>query len=338
MIAVGGIGLVVQFEGTSMEITRSQFLEQRHRRFGRENPERMGMPFWEMMVRCRKYAYWARKHFDAENDDGAVWCFDRFGMSETTLRGGRMVYIAGEHEDHYDPDFCIYNDVVVKHPDGRIEIFGYPREVFPPTDFHSATAMGDRIIVVGSIGYGDERRPGYAPVYSLGVADFRMSRMETSGDSPGWLSKHEAELTPNGLITIKGGQVMETRAGKYSFRQNLEDWSLDPGTGMWQRLIHRNWPQFTIRAESLSWLSWGSHRALDYLCPMSIPHTVAPGEEFNKAVLLVEGVAVSVTLDCYDLRIVVQGSLPDSLINRLLEEIRVRAETIVKGLCKMERL
>ena len=46
--------------------------------------------------------------------DGPVWCFSRFGTSLTELPDGRFVQIGGEHEDFYDPDFCIYNDVTVQ--------------------------------------------------------------------------------------------------------------------------------------------------------------------------------------------------------------------------------
>jgi hypothetical protein len=42
-----------------------------------------------------------------------VFCFRRFGRTETKLPNGRIVYIGGEHEDIYDPDLNIYNDVVV---------------------------------------------------------------------------------------------------------------------------------------------------------------------------------------------------------------------------------
>ena len=71
---------------------------------------------------------------DSAFDSGPGWCFERFGQSSNELPDGWVVLIAGEHEDYYDPDFFIYNDVVVKHLDGRIDIYGYPRELFPPTD------------------------------------------------------------------------------------------------------------------------------------------------------------------------------------------------------------
>jgi len=57
------------------------------------------------------------------------------------LPDGREVLIAGEHEDYYDPDFFIYNDVVVRAPDGKFAIYGYSKEAFPPTDFHTATLL-----------------------------------------------------------------------------------------------------------------------------------------------------------------------------------------------------
>jgi hypothetical protein len=41
------------------------------------------------------------------------------------------------------------SDVVVHHPDGRIDIFGYPKAAFPPTDFHSARLVGNRIALIG---------------------------------------------------------------------------------------------------------------------------------------------------------------------------------------------
>ena len=57
------------------------------------------------------------------------------GQSQTELPDGRLICVAGEHEDSYDPDFHIYNDVVVFDPSGEYEIYGYPQNVFPPTDF-----------------------------------------------------------------------------------------------------------------------------------------------------------------------------------------------------------
>src|SRR5579864_1183506 len=82
--------------------------------------------------------YRARDFFSIplNREEGPIWTFDRMGRTCNELPDGRVVCIGGEHEDSYDPDFCIYNDVVVFSPTDQIEIFGYLKEVFPPTDFH----------------------------------------------------------------------------------------------------------------------------------------------------------------------------------------------------------
>jgi hypothetical protein len=49
----------------------------------------------------------------------AVFSFHRFGRTETQLPDGRIVYIGGEHEDFYNCDFFIYNDVVVVRGHGN---------------------------------------------------------------------------------------------------------------------------------------------------------------------------------------------------------------------------
>jgi hypothetical protein len=41
-----------------------------------------------------------------------------------------------------------------------LEIFGYTTDVFPPTDFHSATLLSNQIVIVGNLGYPKERRAG----------------------------------------------------------------------------------------------------------------------------------------------------------------------------------
>src|SRR5256885_12843446 len=116
-------------------VTPELFREWRSPRFGQSNPERMNNPIWEWLIRSGFDAYSATERFNGPSALGAGpgWCFNRFGQSSTQLSDGRTVLIAGEHEDHYDPDFYIYNDVVILHPDRRMDIFGYPRKAFRPT-------------------------------------------------------------------------------------------------------------------------------------------------------------------------------------------------------------
>jgi len=135
---------------------------------------------------------------------GPNWTFERYGATDGVARWTDYC-IAGEHEDSYDPDSYLYNDVVVFRSGGEIEICGYPTEVFPPTDFHSATLVGDRVIVIGCLGYDRDRRPGFTPVYSVNSESYGIAELKTSGGSPGWIFEHTAERSAHGTIRVRGG-------------------------------------------------------------------------------------------------------------------------------------
>jgi len=148
-----------------------------------------------------------------------------------------VVQIAGEHEDSYDPDFCIYNDVFVHHPDGRIQVFGYPRDVFPPTDFHTATLVGDFIYIVGNLGYQEARRPGTTPVYRLALRTMEIQALATSGPAPSWIHRHRADLLQGGTeILVSAGTVIVGDGEDASYEPNTERFVLDLRSGAWQRL------------------------------------------------------------------------------------------------------
>jgi hypothetical protein len=152
------------------------------------------------------------------------------------LPDGRTLLIAGEHEDSYDPDFFIYNDVIVRHPDDRIEILGFPAEVFPPTDFHSATLVDGKLVLIGNLGYPDQREPGKTPILVLDPETWEIRRQPSSGDSPGWIHDHEA-VPENGTILVRGGEVWTaTEAGLV---ENFDDWRLRLDTWSWERLTRR---------------------------------------------------------------------------------------------------
>jgi hypothetical protein len=166
--------------------------------------------------------------------NGPTWCFSRFGQSETTLPDGRRVLIAGEHEDWYDPDFYIYNDVVVIRPDDEIEIYGYPRDVFRPTDFHTATLVGDAIYIIGCLGYWGTQTPGETPVCRLDCRTFSIEAIATSGDLPGWIYEHNATYVPKrNAIRVRGGKVLLRFEGKRTRRQNRKTYWLDLATNTW---------------------------------------------------------------------------------------------------------
>ena len=228
------------------EISDADFARDRAARRGSANPERFVVPLWEWLVREGASAYEANQVFagpsTCEQEPG--WSFQRFGCSETALPDGRVLHVAGEHEDHYDPDFFIYNDVIVRGPDGQIEIYGYGAESFPPTDFHSATLIGDRVWLIGSLGYPEDRQPGRTQVFVLELGDFSMHRVETDGEAPGWISRHSAtRCSESATIRLRGGVV----AGPDGFRDNVDEFDFDTTSRTWTRRTRKAFEQWSIR-------------------------------------------------------------------------------------------
>ena len=212
-----------------LEVSPEQYSAGKYRRFGKENPEAMEVDFWQAMIRSNMSAYEAQSIFnDTDSLDKPVWSYDRFGRSITELPDGRIIEIAGEHEDYYMPDFCIYNDVVVYEGDGDFQIFGYPQDVFPPTDFHTATLVKNYIYIIGSLGYGDTRIDRETPVYKLNCKSFIIEKVETTGKKPGWISRHKAVYhESSNRIDIIGGQVWQRIGGKVDLIDNLQKYTLN---------------------------------------------------------------------------------------------------------------
>ncbi|MDC0668262.1 hypothetical protein [Nannocystis radixulma] len=342
--------------------SREEFLEWRSPRLGTTNPERMTNPVWVWIVQAGVAAWAAGKPFDPPAlGTGPGWCFDRFGRSTTELPDGRIIQIAGEHEDYYDPDFFIYNDVVVRHPDGRMDIFGYPREVFPPTDFHSATLVGDRIILIGSVGYVGEREPGRTQVLALDLATFAVTPIATGGEPPGWISRHTATLTEDGRAIVVQRGKLELGEGR-SMVENIDDWRLDTGTWQWLRLTDRRWPRRELRrADAQRNHLWDLQRACWYrrvgwaddlaqrlerlrlelgalpdldlaerLFRPSVAHEILPDQDdsYKTTRISVDGVVVRFVDNGYSLQMTVEGDLPESTVDAIAEELREKLSTL----------
>lgn len=217
-------------------VKKSEFRRQAKRQFGQSNPQRMNHCFWEAMIRDGVNAYQAGVHFGMSNFDfdGPVWCADRFGQSLTLLPDGRAVQIGGEHEDSYDPDFCIYNEVFIHEPGGPITILGYPEKVFPPTDFHTATLIDDAIVIIGRLGYRKQREFDQTPVFRLKLNTWEILPIATTGDRPGWIFKHRAELITPNKIRVWGGEVAEEIDGQESHRDNQRAFILNLSSREWR--------------------------------------------------------------------------------------------------------
>lgn len=204
-------------------VSKEEFLSGRRVRYGMSNPELMNVPFWKMMIQNRLQAYDATNTYEADVlEGGPTWCFARFGMTSTVWRDRWVVSIGGEHEDFYDPDFQIYNDVIVRDFHGGIWIYGYPEDVFPPTDFHSATLIHSfrdhdlgwqvpttftkSIVIIGGLGYKDSRDPTRTPVYKLCLRTMAIESVEVEGTAPGWIFRHHATAFEPSKIVVWGGE------------------------------------------------------------------------------------------------------------------------------------
>ncbi|MBW4604288.1 MAG: ankyrin repeat domain-containing protein [Calothrix sp. FI2-JRJ7] len=218
-------------------ISNAQYLKGKHRKFGKTNPEVMKVDFWEAMVRSGVSAWTARDTFNNTDNTEAVWCFQRFGRTITELPDGRIIQIGAEHEDFYDPDFCIYNDIVVHQGDGTFTILGYPKDVFPPTDFHSATLVGKYIYIIGCAGYSDDIIYAETPVYRLDCHTFKIEKIETTGEKPGWISRHKAFYQEPSQIYITGGKVSSKLGDTTDYIDSKNDYILDLKNMDWRRII-----------------------------------------------------------------------------------------------------
>ncbi len=205
------------------------------RRFGRTNPEQMAEPLWEGMIRAGISAWAASRSGADAPGRPPVWCAARFGQSITALPDGGFVQIGGEHEDWYDLDFCIYNDLFLHTPDGAITIFGYPEADFPPTDFHTATLIGDHLWVIGSLGYQGTRRYGETPVYRFDLRTFAVERLQPVGEAPGWIYKHRADRAGQSEIRLRGGTVVTAGGEGEVHTASTGAFVLDTAALRWRR-------------------------------------------------------------------------------------------------------
>ena len=196
---------------------------------GNANPEERTLPFYLEMLRTGEWA--SQMQSRVPNLPDVIWTAHRLGQSTTRLADGRWVQIGGEHEDFYMREFVIFNDVVVHTPDKPPRVFFYPTSVFPPTDFHTATLIGATVWIIGGFGYAGSRQSGATPVYRLDLDDFSIQQVETTGDEPGWISRHSADET-DGLITVSGGEI-----SRQSVSENSDIFVFDTVTLEWTKQV-----------------------------------------------------------------------------------------------------
>jgi hypothetical protein len=323
-------------------LSDKEFLEWRSPRAVSGNPTRVDNALWHWLVRTRWSAYQANAIFGGPSSCGAgpMWCFDRFGKSETRLPDGRVVHIGGEHEDHYDADFFIYNDVITVGGDGEIAIHGYAPSVFPPTDFHTATWVDDSIIVVGNLGYPRQRVVGSTPVFRVATDTLSIDRIETVGDAPGWIHNHSAVLTDDGrAIILSGGTLW--RGHDISMIENIDSWSLDVGTGRWTRLTARDWQRWTmLRVDRKPNRLWDTRQELwrrDHPWPDQVSYWKFDDAPDFEALAALYRIGDDSPMPAQGCAYNVFNTMIDGLKVRFTED-RIHVQAIVEGRLREDRL
>ena len=338
------------------------FLQFRSPRRGSGNPEPMTNPVWVWSIEHNRDGWSTNGAFDGppSEEAGPCWSFGRYGRTETKLPDGRLIRIGGEYEDWYDADFYIYNDVIVTDAAGRTEIFGYSEEAFPPTDFHTATLVDDRIIVIGNLSY-PEHRKHKAQLLVLDTSSYRVERIDATGEGPPWLYSHSSELVENGgAILVRGGMIIDPRWP--ASVENIDDWRLDLNNRRWERLTRRAWPRFVFLREDgaqnhLHWLrdllrdrtsgkpdSSAGYRAeclsdlgasprldlLETLYSPDVPHAKVPemDDESDVYRLSIQGVTVRYVEDSNDIGLTIEGTLPKETVELLRSDLLAKLQAI----------
>lgn len=361
------------------EVTPKLFRQWQKARRGSKPAEEMTNPVWQWLFRGRVDPYHANERFKSrlgrmlgrvDFSSEPRWAGCRMGQSRTDLADGRVFWIAGEHEDYYDPDFFIYNDLIVENPEGRIQIVGYPETSFRPTDFHSATAIegGATILIIGSIGYSDARDVGRTQVYALNTETFAIAEVESKGNAPGWINKHDAALSDDGnAIIVRGGEVM-TDDG---FLENIDEWALTLADRTWTRLTTRKWLRFQVsRADGEGLHLWqysmrkfaldhpgagfdpeetlgeeiGGEPDMDAFNNLYTPlveHTPIERDPENEDDwranrIMIDGVCVRYNDDTEHLSVTVEGDLPKTIVESFAADLKSKLALIENTGCQIK--
>lgn len=295
-----------------------------------------------------------------------VWCYDRIGQSYTLLPDGREILIGGEFDDFYDPNFCIYNDVVVRYPNGNVEIFGYPTHVFPPTDFHTATLLGDKIYIIGSMGYFNQRHYAETPIFQLDIHTLQIERVETRNHI-GWINDHQA-IAKDGQILVSGGRIFDNDDSP--MRENFNTWAFNPKTLIWKNVTNRQWQGFWITRKDFLDLSVAQYDWLIYCLEHSdkfnsqekvhefeentglkpdialysqlfrppIPHEVEEQTVRNTFVIYIDDIKIRYVIDSNYIQVYIEGKLPPHKVELLQENLRHKLSKLENMACEVKAL
>ena len=329
-----------------------------------QNPTHLTNPYWQWIVRHDISAY-DLELFAPTKATAPLWSMDRMGQSSTLLPDGRVILIGGEFEDGHDPMFWIYNDVIVKHPDGNIEIFGYPRHIFAPTDFHTATLVGDTIWIIGSLGYLEDIDHTQTSIYRLNIHSYKIEKVATR-NSIGWLHDHSATLKDNQII-IKGGSIV---GDGLPMRENFDEWALNLKTLIWKNLTKKHWQVFMVQRKNGDLLHLDEYKTLidennkasdsyqsafekirqdtgknpdlvvfTQLFSPPIEHDIDESEQdYDTFTIFVDNIKVRYKIDWQYIQVYIEGILPPHKVELIQENLRHTLSKLENHPCEIKQL
>lgn len=335
-------------ENERAALVKAKFASWCKPRRGTQNPEIQTNRVWAEIIDKKLSPYKAHKIYGIGEKQSPGWTYERYGQSETILPDGTVISIGGEHEDFYDPDFYIYNDVIVQDSDGQITIYGYPEVNFPPTDSHSATLVGEDIYIIGCIGYPKQRNYEDTPVYILDLKDYSIRKFQTSGTPPNWLYKHEAKFVPQeNAIYCDDGMIQDIKNEECV--ENIKTWRLCLRTGVWSCTATKPWTRWRLLREDnkpnnlyeIGQVASAERRGrkdkyyeaykndlqkknypLDiaayearYVPPLK--HKIIPDDEYKRHTISINDVIIRYDENGWHITVTVQGVLPDTTIKVL---------------------
>ncbi len=333
-----------------------------------DNPTNLTNPYWQWIVACNlspdnieiimngDFSYYSQ----------AFWGMERMGQTRTLLADGREIWIGGEFEDYYDPQFFIYNDVIVKHPNGDIEIYGYPLDIFPATDFHSATLIDNKIWLIGSLGYQEQRQYKQTQVFTLDIDTYQIQAVKTK-NSMGLIYKHTADYQ-DGKIVLSGGYKIQDKDAPII--EQINKWTLDLQTLTWKNCTNYQWQIFMIKRADNSYFSlWDFDNALfdkkynkdnfaiavqkleeklgiapnfelfANLYNVPLEHSIDKSElEYNENAIFINEVRVRYVDNGRNICVYVEGNLPQNQLAILQEDLIDKLTILENSPCVIEKI
>lgn len=217
-------------------ISKKVYREWREPRFGEWNGQPLTNPVWQWLIEEKPEPSAADTLFRLRDTDslGPAWTFNRVGASETALPNGQILWAGGRHGEPGDPNYYVYNDLVVKKPEGEFSVLGYPEAIFPPIHSHSATLVSNYILLIGGLG-GPESEPSETTrIQAIRIEKFGLHPWSGVGPGPGAIYGHTAKLSDNKLwIEVSGGFIQSPDG---SSTPNSKRWRLDLDTLYWTEL------------------------------------------------------------------------------------------------------